>query len=223
MPIWNRTQLFARSKPLQRNPLQRNPLQHRHCLASVIASGVLCLGGAGFVVECLLPSVVHAYPGRADILLDVQPGETYDVLLRRAEAIARAAAQRTFDRDLLVTQVSVTIVAQNQRGAVPVLTLQVDRTGWRNRPDSRRWATYYSTSRKLLGMDTAPVTPAVGAAPVISTPGATTSRNPATPASASSPPASGAASGAATPTPTSRPFGQPILPERILTPGDIGK
>jgi hypothetical protein len=116
----------------------------------------------------------------------------------------------------------VTIVAQNHRGEVPILTLQVDRTGWRNRPDPRRWATYYSTSRKLLGLDTTPSTPAVQSVPIISTPGSATPKSPASPASP-------VGSGTATNTPSDplSPATQtpqrPIIPERIPTPARIGK
>lgn len=207
MPSWTSTQSFA---------------QYRQHVISLITGSVLCLSGAWLVTQFLPPAIVQAFPGRTDILVDVQPGETYNALLRRAEAIARTAVQRSFDQDILVNQASVTIVAQNHRGEVPILTLQVDRTGWRNRPDPRRWATYYSTSRKLLGLDTTPSTPAVQSVPIISTPGSATPKSPASPASP-------VGSGTATNTPSDplSPATQtpqrPIIPERIPTPARIGK
>ncbi len=63
---------------------------------------------------------------------------------------ARAGAQRSFDQDLLTTNVSVTVVAEGDGLTVPILTLRVDRDQWRARPETYYWATYYRTAEILL-------------------------------------------------------------------------
>ena len=102
--------------------------------------------------------------------LDRLPNEQYDALIRRAEIIARAAAQRSFDRDILTSEVSVIVIGRNQGTETPILTLDVSRVQWSGRPDTRRWATYYRTASALLGFEqrspvpitvVAPPTPAV--------------------------------------------------------------
>ena len=156
-------------------------------LAVWLVAGGFCLVG-GMVA----PQVVQAYTTRVDVSLDRLPNEQYDALIRRAEIVARAAAQRSFDRDILTSEVSVIVIGRNQGTETPILTLDVSRVQWSSRPDTRRWATYYKTSAVLLGFEqlsplpitvTAPPTPAVAPvapAPVRSPSNATPSQ-PATP------------------------------------------
>ncbi len=114
---------------------------------------LMLLGGGGFcwlTTNALAPQAAQAYTARLDLALERQGSENYDTLLRRAEAAARAAAQRSFDQDILVTQVSITVSGQNEGAIAPVLSLDVSRPQWRGRPDPQRWATYYKTARSLL-------------------------------------------------------------------------
>ncbi len=148
-------------------------------------------GGICLVAGAIAPQVVQAYTTRVDVALDRLPNESYEALIRRSEIIARAAAQRSFDRDILTSEVSVIVIGRNQGAETPILTLDVSRVQWSSRPDTRRWATYYKTSATLLGFEqlspvpvtvTAPSTPAV--APVA--PQARPSRN-TTPSQQTSP------------------------------------
>ncbi|AKG21828.1 hypothetical protein [Calothrix sp. 336/3] len=118
-----------------------------------IAQVIVLLGIAAplwLVTETIAPQVVRAYTARVDLALDRLPQENYETLLRRAEAAARAAAQRSFDQDILVSDVSVMISAQNYGAIAPVLELVVSRQQWRSRPDPQRWAKYYKSARSLL-------------------------------------------------------------------------
>ncbi len=118
-----------------------------------IKTAVLLLSMAApmwLVSETIAPQIVRAYTSRADLEITRLPGDNYQSLLRRAEAVARAAAQRSFDKDILVTDVSVVISAQNYGAIAPVLELNVSRTQWRNRPDTQRWAKYFRMARTLL-------------------------------------------------------------------------
>ncbi|WP_460202113.1 hypothetical protein [Scytonema sp. NUACC21] len=100
--------------------------------------------------EAIVPQVVQAYTARVNLSIDRWPEENYETLLSRAEAAARAAAQRSFDQDILVTDVSIIVSVQNYGAIAPVLELKVSRPQWRNRPDTKLWATYYKTARFLL-------------------------------------------------------------------------
>ncbi|MBE9034581.1 hypothetical protein [aff. Roholtiella sp. LEGE 12411] len=100
--------------------------------------------------EAIAPEVVRAYTARVDLAIDRLPEENYETILRRAEAAARAAAQRSFDQDILVTDVSIIVSVQSYGAIAPVLTLEVSRSQWRTRPDAQRWAAYFKTARSLL-------------------------------------------------------------------------
>jgi len=188
---------------------------------------VLGLAGGGLVEHAIVPSAVQAYTGTVNVTIDVQPSEAYDTLVRRAEAIARAATQRSFDRDILMTDVAIVVIAQSATSTVPVLSLTTTRSQWRGQPDARRWATYYSTAKALLGMNTAPSGAGTAVQPRITTatpaatstapqPRSTPAATPTTPTAARG----GATTGRSqTPTPTR----SPILPQRIPTPANIGK
>ncbi len=188
------------------------------------------LGITGWLLEqAIAPPAVHAYTGSVNVTIDVQPSETYDTLVRRAEAIARAATQRSFDRDILITDVSIVIIAQGASATVPVLSLTTTRPQWRSQPDSRRWATYYSTSKALLRLNSAPTATIAQPTVTTSTPATTSTTSPprsTTTPNATTVPTSPSSNGAVTtgspqaPTPASR---TPILPSRIPTPANIGK
>lgn len=120
---------------------------------SILSAGLVALlGGTGiWLTEALIaPQASQAYTSRVDLFLAREMDETYDTLLRRAEMAARAGAQRSFDQDLLITNVSVTVVAEDDGITVPILALRVDREEWRTRPETYYWATYYRTAEALL-------------------------------------------------------------------------
>ncbi len=104
----------------------------------------------------IAPQVARAYTASVDISLDRQPEDTYQTFLRRAESAARAAAQRSFGSDILISQVSVVVVAENRGTIVPILKLDVSRDQWRSRPDPQAWATYYSRVKVLLDLEDEP-------------------------------------------------------------------
>ncbi|MBD1919796.1 hypothetical protein H6F77_01505 [Microcoleus sp. FACHB-831] len=155
--------------------------------ASLVA--VLGLGGVSWVIEsAIAPNIATAYTARSNVAINRQPGESYETMLRRAEAIARAAAQRSFDRDILVTDVAVTVLAQNQEGAIaPIMALQVSRQAWRSRPDPQSWAKYFPNAKSLLKFEETiaspggqPATPTAPAQPPATTtppPGQAPARN----------------------------------------------
>ncbi|MGB3292969.1 MAG: hypothetical protein WBB01_08290 [Phormidesmis sp.] len=132
------------------------PLRNRNVRSwqrSLLSTGLAALlGGTGvWITEALIaPQPSQAYTSRLDLFLARESGEPYDSLLRRGEMAARAGAQRSFDQDLLITNVAVTVVVEGNGATVPILSLRVDRDQWLARPDTYYWATYYRTAEMLL-------------------------------------------------------------------------
>lgn len=137
-------------RPPSRTQLLKPKVRSRLTGLSLVAvlgwTGISWLG-----TEALAPQSAHAYTARLNISVSRQQNESYRSFVRRAEAVARAAAQRSFDRDILVTDVAVTIVGQNNGSIAPILDLKVSRQNWRRRPDTPRWATYFPDTQTLLG------------------------------------------------------------------------
>ncbi len=139
-----RVQLISNARPRRKTSVWQR---------SILSAGLAALvGGTGiWITEALIaPQASQAYTSRLDLFLARETGETYETLIRRAEMAARAGAQRSFDQDLLTTNVSVTVVAEGAGVTVPILTLRVDRDQWRARPETYYWATYYRTAEMLL-------------------------------------------------------------------------
>lgn len=114
----------------------------------------LCLGGAfGLVYSVIAPEITQAHTTVVEVSIDHQAGENYETLLRRAEAVAKAAAQQSFHGDSLVSEVAVTVLGKHQGSIAPVLSLKVSRQLWSSRPDPQRWATYFPSAKSLLRFD----------------------------------------------------------------------
>lgn len=139
------------------HPLQKSvesfqaALFKRSVLAPLGLAAVMGTTSGLWLTEALImPKSASAYTARLDLFLTHERGENYDSFLRRAEMAARAGAQRSFDQDLLITEVSINVVAESDGLSVPVLTLEVDRRQWQQHPETNYWATYYRTARVFL-------------------------------------------------------------------------
>lgn len=101
-----------------------------------------------------IASSAFAERREVDIRLLVNQDEGFAVMTRKAEILARSAAQRTFDREVLVSDVSVKVTAQdpNQDQAAIILQLIVSRSDWASRPDPKIWATYFPMAKTLIGI-----------------------------------------------------------------------
>lgn len=168
------------------NPVHLNKSLAQKQLARLSLISVLGLTGVSWLTTATLaPQSAKAYTANVEIALNRQSNETFATFLRRADAVARAATQRSFDRDILVTDVAVTIVGQNEGAIAPVLAIKVNRRAWSSRPDVHRWATYYPNTQALLRIDDSKVN--VFTSPPPSTPTPTPTPQPTAP----SQPASG--------------------------------
>jgi hypothetical protein len=115
-------------------------------------SKVLIFGVIASLSSMAIASSVLAERREVDIRLQVNQAEGFTVMTRKAEALARSAAQRTFDSEVLVSDVSVKVTAQNQEQAAIILQLIVSRRNWVSRPDPKVWATYFPMTKTLMGL-----------------------------------------------------------------------
>lgn len=119
-----------------------------------VAALLMMLGGGlalTTVASAQTPAQVTTASERVESL-DTQPNETYENLMKRAEAMAQAAAQQAFQQPD-VNAVTVTVLGQNQGEIAPILTLAVSRQQWDSEGQTQRWATYFTSARSLLGFD----------------------------------------------------------------------
>jgi hypothetical protein len=114
------------------------------------------LGGSLWIMQAAIaPLTAQAYTARVTIELDGNQDASYEALMRRAENIARAAVQRSFDADILATAATVTVVGEKDGFVAPILSVEVSRNQWRSRPDAAYWGEYFRDARSLLGFTTA--------------------------------------------------------------------
>ena len=106
-------------------------------------------------LEIMAPQFAQAYVARVGVNINRQPGETYKTMLVRGLAVARAAVQRSFDRDILITEVQVTISGENKGAIAPILMVEVSRQEWNNQPDAQFWVSYMPNAEALLNFETA--------------------------------------------------------------------
>ncbi len=138
----------------------RQSKNYRHFLKKAVSSisvssglWLAGLGVSGWLIQvAIAPAPVRAATERVTVTITRQFNETYQSMLRRAEAAVRAAAQRSFDRDVLVTDITVTAIGQSGGAIAPMLTLEVSRPNWRTSPNPERWANYYSDAQSLLNL-----------------------------------------------------------------------
>lgn len=98
-----------------------------------------------------MPKASYAYTSRLNLFLTLEDGEPYRSLVQRANMAARAGAQRSFDQDLLITEVVINVTGENSDGiAVPVLSLRVSRQEWSQQPVTEYWATYFRGAEAFL-------------------------------------------------------------------------
>ncbi|MBD2071067.1 hypothetical protein H6F93_26735 [Leptolyngbya sp. FACHB-671] len=141
---------------------------------------VLGLSSGVLLVEAIVPQAVHAQTNQVSVSLQRQPNESFETLINRAEAAARATAQQNFASSA-TSGVAVTVLGESAGLVAPLLSLEVNRDNWRSRPDPQQWATYYSDARTLLGFESLAPATAAQPTPAVPTQSTADSNNPTTP------------------------------------------
>jgi hypothetical protein len=120
-------------------------------------------GGLWFTTATHTPQIAQAQTVSFDVTIDRRPNETYENLVKRAEAAARAAISNNLARNRQAKDVSVTVVGHNGGAIAPVLNLKVSRSQQYN-PNADSGITYFNQARSLLRLDQdLATTPAAGA------------------------------------------------------------
>ncbi len=109
-------------------------------------------GGLWFTTEARIPQIAHAETVSVGLAIERRNNETYENLLSRAEALAKAAAKESFDQNQEATDVSITVVARHQGAIAPVVSLKVSRAQWLS-PAAERGITHFNQARSLLRFD----------------------------------------------------------------------
>lgn len=120
-----------------------------------IATIALSLGlttGLWLTMTASIPQIAYAETANVDLTIDRRPNETYENLVKRAEAAATSAVAASFNQNRQATDVSITVVARNSGAIAPVLSLEVNRNEWSSF-NARRWITHFNSARSLLGFD----------------------------------------------------------------------
>lgn len=136
--------------PILSRPTAGRPSRWAQGSAKLGLALLLALGGSGVFQVITPPPAAEAYTSRLSLFLVREDWESFDAFLQRAEIIARAGVQRSFDSDVLMTDVIVNIVGENQGTSMPVMTVSVSRRDWQAQPDVTAWAQYYDAARTLL-------------------------------------------------------------------------
>lgn len=105
----------------------------------------------GIGVTLSVPQPAAAYLTLQHVELQRRAGDTYESFLARGKAIASTAVQRQFESELLVSEVSITVLGKNNGSQAAVLRLRVKRSDWQRYPDSDAWTTVFTTAKQLLG------------------------------------------------------------------------
>lgn len=110
--------------------------------------------GGGLVLELISPMApaIAQTTFNTNLLIPLAEKETYTVLVARAEANAEVKVQELFDKDLLRTEVRLTVLGQNGSAIAPILKLRVSRQEWTSYPDPEIWSIYYPESQILLNL-----------------------------------------------------------------------
>lgn len=116
--------------------------------------GSTAMIGSGIILELVAPTTpaIAQTTFTTKLLLQLADQETYSVLVARAEANAEVKVQELFDKDLLRTEVRLTVLGQNGVAIAPVLKLRVSRQEWTSYPDPEIWSVYYPESQILLNL-----------------------------------------------------------------------
>ncbi|MBE9138604.1 hypothetical protein IQ254_15630 [Nodosilinea sp. LEGE 07088] len=138
------------------NLSKRSPVEARHrqpkstvFWARLWLLALTAFGGVA-LPTLITPPVAQAYTSRVNLFVVREQNESFETLVQRSEIIARAAIQRSFDADLLMTDVVVTVIGDNRGISVPILAVPVSRSEWQLRPDVTQWAQYFEASRNLV-------------------------------------------------------------------------
>jgi hypothetical protein len=129
-----------------------SPIKSKEANSLTMRTNQLLCSISTIAISLAIASAAVAERREVDIRIPINKDEGFTIMTRKAETLARSAAQRTFDRDVLVSGVSVKVTAENKETASLILQLIVSRSDWASRPDPKVWATYFPMAKALIGL-----------------------------------------------------------------------
>lgn len=115
-----------------------SPIKLKEASSLTVRTNQLLCSISTIAISLAIASAAVAERREVDIRIPINKDEGFTIMTRKAETLARSAAQRTFDRDVLVSGVSVKVTAENKETASLILQLIVSRSDWASRPDPDR-------------------------------------------------------------------------------------
>lgn len=99
-------------------------------------------------------SIASAESLERNLILNSDGNESFEVLLRQAQDLAKDSIEQEFEQDSEVTEVSILVLGEYQGQIVPLLRSQVSRSEWKKDSRMHRWTRYFANnSRVLLGFN----------------------------------------------------------------------
>ena len=137
---------------IMKNNSHVSPIKPKEANSLTVRTNQLLCSISAIAISLAIASAAVAERREVDIRIPINKEEGFTIMTRKAETLARSAAQRTFDRDVLVSGVSVKVTAENKETASLILQLIVSRSDWASRPDPKVWATYFPMAKALIGL-----------------------------------------------------------------------
>jgi hypothetical protein len=137
---------------IMKNNSHVSPIKLKEASSLTVRTNQLLCSISTIAISLAIASAAVAERREVDIRIPINKDEGFTIMTRKAETLARSAAQRTFDRDVLVSGVSVKVTAENKETASLILQLIVSRSDWASRPDPKVWATYFPMAKALIGL-----------------------------------------------------------------------
>lgn len=95
-------------------------------------------------------SIVLAETKETSILIDSNNNNSYKILVKQAENLAKNAVTQEFKNHPEITEISVSVLGERSSQIVPVLRLTVSRSEWQKNPDIDNFTRYFADAKLLL-------------------------------------------------------------------------
>ncbi|HAA28441.1 MAG TPA: hypothetical protein DCE56_13100 [Cyanobacteria bacterium UBA8553] len=104
-------------------------------------------------------SLASAETKEQNLLLNSDGTQSFNVLIRSAQDLAKTSIEQEFTENPEVNEVSLTISTEHNGQIVPILHAKVTRSQWQKDSRLNRWTKYFNSSGVLLGFYTPSVSP----------------------------------------------------------------
>lgn len=109
----------------------------------------------GILATTTVLSCINAIPAWAEtksfhFTISSNGDQNFQTLVQQAESLASNSIKQGFAENSSITEVSVTVVGENNGQEVPLLFVTASRSNWQAEPKVKRWTRYFSTA-VLLG------------------------------------------------------------------------